>query len=190
MKKIFLSFVFSAIAVLSTSAAFSATIPALGWPVDKTASNPIVKGFGYANPFHGVGRVHYTLLMVGVDIKANAGDRVLASEPGTVSFVMPDFGTTSGYVVLSHVDKMGSSYTTLYGNLTSIDVKPGDSVVKGQQLADVYDFGANSAVHFGVRNAPYSFGASTLSYLYSYYAPSSNSVKVNYPELWIVPTFE
>lgn len=84
----------------------------------------------------------------GIDIKAAAGDIVVAPESGTVHF--------AGHVVdrsvlsIAHPGDLVSSYEPLETTL-----KKGDHVTRGQQIGTVAssDHCTESCLHFGVRNA-------------------------------------
>jgi murein DD-endopeptidase MepM/ murein hydrolase activator NlpD len=65
----------------------------------------------------------------GIKIEVGAGDPVKASNGGRVIFA-GDVPYDGNLVVIDH----GAGIKTWYGHLGSIDVKPGDGVLKGQQI--------------------------------------------------------
>ncbi|TGK11238.1 LysM peptidoglycan-binding domain-containing M23 family metallopeptidase [Leptospira stimsonii] len=84
----------------------------------------------------------------GLDIAAEEGTAVFASADGEVSF-SDKKGGYGNLVVLNH--RLG--YETLYGHLSSISVKPGEKVRKGQKIGEVGQTGraTGNHLHFEVR---------------------------------------
>ena len=83
----------------------------------------------------------------GIDVEVAKGASVQAVYPGTVSavYVVPGFSTV---VIVSH-----GTYYTVYGNLSSANVKGGDAVKSGQKLgvlATDSDNPGHSMLHFEV----------------------------------------
>lgn len=112
---------------------------AYAWPV----TGPVVRGFeAPAGPF---GPGHR-----GIDIEAPAGRPVRAAQAGTVAFA----GKIAGelHVSIDHPDGVRTSYAFL----SSIDVRAGAPVVRGERLGAVGAGHAGSPVshlHFGARYA-------------------------------------
>lgn len=81
----------------------------------------------------------------GIDIAAAPGTSVAAAASGTVAAITED---TNGVpiVVVKHPDNL----LTVYSNLANVTVGKGDSVGRGDKLAEVRSDGA-AAVHFEVR---------------------------------------
>ncbi len=112
------------------------------WPCP--ASSRITSYYGYrTHPIYKTKKFHS-----GIDIGAGYGSAIIAAESGTVV----SSGNKGGYgkcVVLSH----GSGLTTLYGHCSSLLVKAGDKVSKGQTIAKVGSTGVSTGnhLHFEVR---------------------------------------
>jgi murein DD-endopeptidase MepM/ murein hydrolase activator NlpD len=84
----------------------------------------------------------------GVDISASAGTPVRAADDGTVIFA----GTLRGYgnvVIVQH----SAGYVTVYGHNQRNLVREGESVVRGQEIAELGASGRASGpnLHFEVR---------------------------------------
>ena len=113
------------------------------WPLG-SASCYISSGFGYrsasysGNSFHG-----------GIDIAGCNLQPIYASRAGTV--ITAVYGTTGygRYVVIDH----GDGFSTVYGHCSSLCVSAGQSVSKGQQIANVGSTGNSTGphCHFEVR---------------------------------------
>lgn len=101
----------------------------LSWPV--TSNVRITSGFGKrGNSTH-----------KGVDLVAS-NKNIIAADSGTVVFA----GTKSGYgkcVIIDH----GNGLRTLYGHLSSISVKQGDKVEKGEKIGVMGSTGNSTGVH-------------------------------------------
>jgi len=97
----------------------------------------------------------------GVDLAASKGVDILAAESGTVIAVYTgcthNYGKSrscgcgggfGNYLMVSH----GNGLVTVYAHCTSINVKNGDPVARGQVIATVGSTGASSGshLHFGV----------------------------------------
>ena len=113
----------------------------MGWPVP-----------GYTK-FSKYGmRMHPILkkkkLHTGIDIGCKTGDKIVASNDGTVIFS----GVKGGYgnaVIIDH----GGKISTLYGHNSKLLVKVGDKVKKGEQIAKAGSTGLSTGphCHFEVR---------------------------------------
>ena len=113
----------------------------LQWPV---AGRGVNSGFGNrSDPFTGSTSFHS-----GVDIPAPLGTNIFAAEAGTVVFSgwMGGYGNT---VMIDH----GNGMQTLYGHASSLLVRNGDSVTRGQIIARVGSTGRSTGnhLHFEVR---------------------------------------
>ncbi|EMS87282.1 LysM peptidoglycan-binding domain-containing M23 family metallopeptidase [Leptospira noguchii] len=84
----------------------------------------------------------------GLDMAAEEGTPVYASADGEVSFSNKK-GGYGNLIILDH--KLG--YETLYGHLSSISVRPGEKVRKGQKIGEVGQTGraTGNHLHFEVR---------------------------------------
>ncbi|MEJ1161391.1 M23 family metallopeptidase [Prosthecomicrobium sp. N25] len=114
----------------------SAAILPLGVPV---AGDPTVTS-GYGNrsdPFFGVLAMH-----TGIDFRAETGDPVLATGPGTVS----DAGRNGGYGLMVEIDH-GSGVSTRFGHLSRIAVEPGTVVRRGQVIGYAGSTGRSTGPH-------------------------------------------
>ncbi|MCM1363662.1 MAG: peptidoglycan DD-metalloendopeptidase family protein [Faecalibacterium sp.] len=117
-----------------------------GWPLGNTSCY-ISSGYGNRSAsisgwsFHG-----------GIDITGGGiyGKPVYASRAGTV--IAAVWGSTGygRYVVIDH----GDGYTTVYGHCSNLTVSQGQSVSKGQQIANVGSTGNSTGphLHFEVRH--------------------------------------
>jgi murein DD-endopeptidase MepM/ murein hydrolase activator NlpD len=88
-----------------------------------------------------------TAYHLGYDLSVTKNYPAEASNSGTVAFT-GDLGIYGNTVILDH----GLGLFTLYGHLSSIEVKAGDSVAKGQVLGKTGETGlaAGDHLHFGV----------------------------------------
>jgi murein DD-endopeptidase MepM/ murein hydrolase activator NlpD len=88
-----------------------------------------------------------TAYHLGYDLSVTKNYPVEAANSGTVAFT-GDLGIYGNTVILDH----GLGLFTLYGHLSSIDVKAGDSVAKRQALGKTGETGlaAGDHLHFGV----------------------------------------
>ena len=112
------------------------------WPCP--ASTRITSPYGYRiHPVYKTKKFH-----AGIDIGAGYGSNIVAAESGTVT--VATYGSGYGkYVVVSH----GSGITTLYAHCSSLLVKVGDKVSRGQVIAKVGSTGVSTGnhLHFEVR---------------------------------------
>jgi len=109
-------------------------IPCL-WPVLGRVSSPF--GDFRMNLYSGGTRPH-----MGVDIAAPIGTPVIAPADGVVTFAARE----SEYGLLVSIDH-GYGYTTLFGHLSEVSVKPGERVRAGQTLGAVGISGAATGPH-------------------------------------------
>ena len=98
---------------------------------------------GRVHPIYGTWRLH-----AGIDVSAGMGAPVLAADCGKAEFV----GWESGYgnvVVMNH----GNGLFTRYAHLSVQRVKQGQTVKKGQLIADEGSTGGSTGphLHFEVR---------------------------------------
>lgn len=127
------------------------------WPV-KVNPIYITSKFGpRAQPTAGASTLHN-----GIDIGVSYVP-VYAAKAGTVTLA----GTNGGFgncVIISH----GTNYTTTYGHLSSINVKVGDVVTQGQQIAVSGNTGTSTGPHLDFRILEAGVYKDPLSYLSGY----------------------
>ena len=127
------------------------------WPV-KVNPIYITSKFGpRAQPTAGASTLHN-----GIDIGVSYVP-VYAAKSGTVTLA----GTNGGFgncVIISH----GTNYTTTYGHLSSINVKVGDVVSQGQQIATSGNTGTSTGPHLDFRIMEAGVYKDPLSYLSGY----------------------
>ncbi len=116
---------------------FSTVIPAI-WPIDRTKLKKVSSLYGMrVHPRYGTWRMHE-----GVDLSAPKGTSVYATGNGVV--LRAGWQPGYGYLVeLNH----GFGYKTRYGHLSKMYVRAGDSVTRGQVIADVGNTGVSSGSH-------------------------------------------
>ncbi len=104
------------------------------WPV----KGLVTAGYGYRlSPFTGQREMHE-----GLDIGAPHGAPILATADGVVSFAGP-LGAFGNAVFLNH----GHGFTTFYAHASSIRVKEGQEVKRGQVVANVGSSGRSTGPH-------------------------------------------
>lgn len=117
----------------------------LAWPVP--SSSTITSTFGYrVDPIKNIRKLHK-----GIDIGAPKGTTIVAAESGSVILAswVNGYGNT---VVIDH----GNGLSTWYGHIMEggIKVNDGDTVKRGQKIAEVGSTGDSTGfhLHFEVRN--------------------------------------
>lgn len=115
---------------------------------------PSAKGFilplsyGYITSYYG-GRIHPIFGTAsyhsGVDIAANTGTTIMASNKGMV--VGAGYYDGYGYAVMVYHGAAGYNYTTLYGHMSKISVSFGQAVSRGQKLGEVGSTGWSTGPH-------------------------------------------
>lgn len=102
-------------------------------------SGRLTSGFGYrSDPFTGVRRMHY-----GIDLANRVGTRVTAPMDGTVVVVGNQPNGYGRYVVIKH--RYG--FQTLYGHLSTIDVKRNQYIYQGQTIGQLGNSGRSTGPH-------------------------------------------
>lgn len=119
---------------------FSTAIPAI-WPIDRTKLRGGIGAFGYR--MHPVMR--YWKMHQGVDLGGHIGDPIYATGDGVIDEVVitrsrRSYGT---YIVVNH----GFGYKTRYAHLDKVHVQRGDSVSRGELIADLGNTGISTAPH-------------------------------------------
>lgn len=105
------------------------------WPA---LSKMTSSGFGYRlDPFTKSPRLH-----AGIDIDGNSGDVIFSAGDGVV--IEASYDANYGYyIIIEHSDKL----KTLYGHLSSIEAKKGDTVVKGEKIGKMGSSGRSTGSH-------------------------------------------
>ena len=113
-----------------------------GWPVPSTSK---ISSY-YGNRKHPISK--RTEFHKGIDIPDSKGKDVVAANAGTVTFT-GNYSTYGKLVLIDH----GGGITTAYAHNSSIVVKVGDSVDKGQTIAKIGSTGQSTGphCHFEVR---------------------------------------
>ena len=94
-------------------------------------------------PARGLITTYFSSWHPGIDVAAALGTAIGAADGGTVTFTGWD-NTGYGYrVVINH----GNGYSTTYNHLSSIGVRTGQSVGKGQTIAAMGSTGRSSGSH-------------------------------------------
>lgn len=112
------------------------------WPIDDMSA----PSSGFGRRLHPI--YHKYLTHDGIDIGSKLGSPIYAAGDGEVIHA----GLNGGYgkcVIISH----GNGIKSLYGHLSAIDVKVGDRVKRGQQIAKMGNTGTSTSahLHFEVR---------------------------------------
>jgi len=105
----------------------------------------IFKDKEYYNEF---GIKHY-----GTDIAKSGGCDIVSAAAGKVIKVIYSDSGYGNHILIDHGKKNGKSYVTLYAHLKSINVKKGQSVVKGQKIGYMGStgFSTGTHLHFEIR---------------------------------------
>ncbi len=119
---------------------FSTSIPAI-WPIDRSLLRNRIGAFGYRmHP-----KLHRWKFHAGVDMAGRIGDPIYATGDGVVEKTEYSRART-GYgsqIVINH----GFGYKTRYAHLNKIHVQRGDSIKRGQLIADMGNTGISTAPH-------------------------------------------
>lgn len=126
-------------------------------------AQPIGGASGWARPMSNYTITRgYTDYHPGIDLAANPGTPVYAANSGRVIFAGWSNWGYGNAIVISH-----GPFQTLYGHLSSVNVRCGDNVVAGQSIGGVGSTGNSSGPHLhfelmynGIRGNP----AATLAF--------------------------
>lgn len=114
------------------------SIPAIQ-PVANKDLNRMASGYGYRlDPFY-----HTATFHAGMDFTADIGTEVYATGDGVVQKSTNDGWGYGNHVIISH----GFGYTTLYGHLSRIAVRPGAKIKRGQIIGYVGSTGRSTGPH-------------------------------------------
>ena len=87
----------------------------------------------------------------GIDVRLDAGERILAMDAGKVVEISVERGGFERYVKVEH--RWGES---LYAHLGAVLVETGQGVGRGEPLAEVEPYGEHAGtLHFAIRIQPY-----------------------------------
>ena len=116
-----------------------AHIPAIQ-PVANKDLKRIASGFGYRiHPIYKVPKMH-----AGIDFTAATGTPIYATGDGKVLAKRKRGGSGYGkYVVIDH----GYGYESLYAHMSSVSVRPGQTVKRGEIIGKVGNTGLSTAPH-------------------------------------------
>ena len=116
----------------------------LAAPASAGSSGTVTSGFGQrSDPFHRGMRAHK-----GMDIAAAFGTPVVATGDGWIEFA----GWKGSYGVLVII-RHASGYETRFAHLSSVMVRPGEAIRKGQPIGRVGSTGRSTGnhLHYEVR---------------------------------------
>ena len=119
---------------------FSTAIPAI-WPIDRSKMRNKIGAFGYRNhPIFRRWQFHS-----GVDMPGRVGDPIYATGDGVVESVERNrarrgYGTQ---ILINH----GFGYKTRYAHLNKLHVEKGDTIKRGQLIADMGNTGQSTSPH-------------------------------------------
>ncbi|HEY2721800.1 MAG TPA: M23 family metallopeptidase [Chitinophagaceae bacterium] len=108
-------------------------------PVSNKDLNRIASGFGYRiDPIYKTVKLH-----AGLDFAAPLGTPIYATANGTVSVAGNTGNGYGNHVVINH----GYGYETLYGHMSRIKVRAGQSVTRGEVIGWVGSTGKSTGPH-------------------------------------------
>lgn len=119
---------------------FSTSIPAI-WPIDRSRLRGGIGAFGY--------RIHpilkYRKMHQGVDLGGKIGDPIYTTGNGIIETVILSRARTSygTQIVVNH----GFGYKTRYAHLDKVFVQQGDTVSRGELIAEMGNTGISTAPH-------------------------------------------
>lgn len=99
----------------------------------------LLSGFGYRlHPIHKIIKMH-----AGIDFSAPQGTPIQATGDGVVVEVEDKRGGYGLHVIVDH----GYGYRTLYGHMSSAQVRVGEKIKKGHQIGKVGSTGTSTSPH-------------------------------------------
>jgi murein DD-endopeptidase MepM/ murein hydrolase activator NlpD len=109
-------------------------------PVHNSDLTRLGSNYGYrVNPI--TGGIHFHK---GIDLTAPYGKPVYAPGAGTVTFAGNRHNGYGNYIIIDHGI---NGITSLYGHLSSINVKKGQKVVRGEMIGKIGNTGLSTAPH-------------------------------------------
>ena len=88
------------------------------------------------------------MIHTGTDIGVSTGNKVVAMDSGKVVVCKYNYNGYGLYIVIDHgIGDDGYKYMTLYGHLSSTNVKVGQVVTKGEQIALSGNSGFSTGPH-------------------------------------------
>ena len=118
----------------------SLAIPAI-WPIDRTKMRNKIGAFGYR--MHPV--YHRWKFHSGVDMPGRIGDPIYATGDGVVEYVERS-RARYGYGTQILIDH-GYGYKTRYAHLNKLLVERGDTITRGQLIAEMGNTGVSTSPH-------------------------------------------
>lgn len=119
---------------------FSTAIPAI-WPIDRSKMRNKIGAFGYrVHPVYRQWRFHS-----GVDMPGRTGDPIYATGDGVVEYVERS-RARYGYGTQILIDH-GYGYKTRYAHLNKLLVERGDTITRGQLIAEMGNTGVSTSPH-------------------------------------------
>ncbi len=99
----------------------------------------LTSGYGYRqDPFTGIRRMHY-----GIDLAEAIGTNIQATMAGTVASIGNQPRGYGKYVVLQH----RHGFQSLYGHLSTIEVRRGQYIGQGQKIGEMGNSGRSTGPH-------------------------------------------
>jgi len=136
----------ASLALTSVANAANAPFPGNGWVNPVTPASFEDWHFGSCDGFYLPNKAH-----LGADSQGtHAGQTAVAMGPGTVVKVVPPPWGPGGAIGVEHVASDGTHFVAVYGHI-NVGVSVGQGLSPGQAIGTLYDQGANSHLHIGVR---------------------------------------
>jgi murein DD-endopeptidase MepM/ murein hydrolase activator NlpD len=135
-----------------------ASIPAIQ-PIPNKNLSRIASGFGYRiDPIYRTRKMHK-----GLDFAAPKGTKIYATGDGVIKKVERARWGYGSHVVINH----GYGYTTLYGHMSRINVRPGQKVTRGQLIGLVGSTGKSTGAHLHYEVAKNGTEVNPVGYFYN-----------------------
>ncbi|MGL5892435.1 MAG: M23 family metallopeptidase [Bacteroidia bacterium] len=139
-----------------------ASIPAI-MPISNKDLRHAPSGFGWrTHPIYKTAEFH-----PGMDFAAPEGTEIYATGDGVVQTADAKAQGYGNHVVINH----GNGYTTLYGHMLRMAVKPGEKVTRGQLIGYVGSTGLSTAPHVHYEVMKNGEKMNPLNYYYSDLTP-------------------